>query len=178
MPDIKEGLSRVTESLWDDYEAFRGRRLSGFQVEYLFLDAVYDSLREQAGVSEGILCAWGILRDGRRPAWRASSCRLPIVSTCGRQTSSREFRGGKAQDQGNTPVLQREELPETGVRDTVAGESEVAQDQVRAVRAKADQEAQVNAGDRQPARELTNGVRPKSCYRSFMRLDWEKVSTC
>lgn len=62
----KSSVSRVTELLWDDYEAFRKRSLSGFQVEYLFLDAVYESLREQAGVSEGILCAWGILRDGRK----------------------------------------------------------------------------------------------------------------
>jgi transposase-like protein len=62
----KSGVSRVTESLWDDYEAFRDRDLSGFKVEYLFLDAVYESLREQAGVSEGILCAWGILREGRK----------------------------------------------------------------------------------------------------------------
>jgi len=62
----KSGVSRVTESLWDDYEAFRTRSLSGFQVEYLFLDAVYESLREQACVAESILCAWGITRDGRR----------------------------------------------------------------------------------------------------------------
>lgn len=62
----KSGVSRVTEALWDDYEAFRKRSLSIFQVEYLYLDAVYESLREQAGVSEGILCAWGILRDGRK----------------------------------------------------------------------------------------------------------------
>jgi transposase-like protein len=62
----KSGVSRVTESLWDDYEAFSERDLSGFKVEYLFLDAVYESLREQAGVPEGILCGWGVVRDGRK----------------------------------------------------------------------------------------------------------------
>lgn len=62
----RSGVSRVTEELWEQYQAFRNRSLAGFQVEYLFLDAIYESLREQAGIREGILCAWGILRSGRR----------------------------------------------------------------------------------------------------------------
>ena len=32
----------------------------------MFLDALDESLRQQAGMKEGILCAWGILRDGRK----------------------------------------------------------------------------------------------------------------
>jgi transposase-like protein len=32
----------------------------------VFLDAVYESLRELAGLKEGILVAWGICRDGRK----------------------------------------------------------------------------------------------------------------
>jgi len=32
----------------------------------MFLDAVYESLREQAGLKEGMLVAWAILRDGRK----------------------------------------------------------------------------------------------------------------
>ena len=33
---------------------------------YLFLDAVYESLREQAGLKEGVLVSWGILSDGSK----------------------------------------------------------------------------------------------------------------
>ncbi|HQE25922.1 MAG TPA: transposase [Candidatus Atribacteria bacterium] len=40
--------------------------LSSFQVEYLFLDAIYESIRKQYGVKEGILCAWGICRGGEK----------------------------------------------------------------------------------------------------------------
>ena len=62
----RSGVSRVTEALWEEYETFSQRDLSGYQVEYLFLDAIYESLREQASVSEAVLCAWGILYDGRK----------------------------------------------------------------------------------------------------------------
>jgi len=60
------GVSAVTERLWEEYQAFTRRDLSGFAVEYLFVDAIYESLRLQAGGAEGLLCAWGILADGRK----------------------------------------------------------------------------------------------------------------
>ncbi len=60
------GVSALTDRLWEDYEAFTRRDLSGFAVEYLFLDAIYESLRLQGGGQEGLLCAWGILADGRK----------------------------------------------------------------------------------------------------------------
>ena len=59
-------VSEVTDSLWTEHEAFQQRDLSGFELECLFLDAVYESLRLQAGAKEESLCAWGILRDGRK----------------------------------------------------------------------------------------------------------------
>jgi transposase-like protein len=59
-------VSQITEVLWDEYEAFAERDLSGFEVEYLFLDAVYESLRQQGGGKEGILSAWAICADGRK----------------------------------------------------------------------------------------------------------------
>jgi putative transposase len=62
----RSAVSQVTEVLWADYEAFAERDLSIFELEYLFLDAVYESLREQAGLKEGILAAWGICSDGRK----------------------------------------------------------------------------------------------------------------
>jgi hypothetical protein len=43
--------------LWEEYYSLAQRNLSGFEVEYLFLDAVYESLRLQAEGREGVLCA-------------------------------------------------------------------------------------------------------------------------
>lgn len=62
----RTGVSQVTEALWAEYEAFKSRDLNGFEVEYLFLDAVFEALRRHTPVREGILCAWGILSDGRK----------------------------------------------------------------------------------------------------------------
>ena len=62
----RSAVSELTDSLWEDYQAFCQRDLSGLAVEYLFLDAVYESLRQQAGLNEGVLVAWGICRDGRK----------------------------------------------------------------------------------------------------------------
>jgi len=62
----RTAVSQITEILWDEYEAFAERELSGFDVEYLFLDAVYESLRQQGGGKEGVLCAWAICADGRK----------------------------------------------------------------------------------------------------------------
>jgi len=60
------GVSAVTARLWEEYQAFTRRDLSGFAVEYLFLDTIYESLRLQGGGAEGLLCAWSILADGRK----------------------------------------------------------------------------------------------------------------
>ena len=62
----RSAVSQITEVLWDEYEAFAERDLSGFEVEYLFLDAVYESLRQQGGGKEGILSAWAICADRRK----------------------------------------------------------------------------------------------------------------
>jgi transposase-like protein len=62
----RTAVSEITDSLWEDYQQFCQRDLSGFAVEYLFLDAIYESLRRQGNVKEALLCAWGICRDGRK----------------------------------------------------------------------------------------------------------------
>jgi transposase-like protein len=62
----RTAVSEITDRLWEDYQAFCQRDLSGFEVIYLFVDAVYESLREQGGPKEAVLCAWGICEDGRR----------------------------------------------------------------------------------------------------------------
>ncbi len=58
-------VSELSDCLWEQYQAFCERDLSPFEVEYLFVDAVYEGLRAW-GCSQGILCAWGICRDGRK----------------------------------------------------------------------------------------------------------------
>ncbi len=62
----RTAVSEVTEVLWEEYESFSQRDLSGFELEYMFVDAVYESLRQQGGGKEGVLCAWGICADGRK----------------------------------------------------------------------------------------------------------------
>lgn len=62
----KSSISRVTEILWEEFELFKERDLSSFEVEYLFLDAIYESVRRLSGMKEAILVSWAILRDGRK----------------------------------------------------------------------------------------------------------------
>jgi transposase-like protein len=62
----KDGVSELTDQLWKDYQTFCRRDLSVYEVEYLFLDAVFESIRRQAGLKESILAAWAICRDGQR----------------------------------------------------------------------------------------------------------------
>jgi putative transposase len=61
----KSAVSEITDQLWEDYQAFCARDLSEVAVEYLFLDAIFESLRAQ-GVKEALLVAWGIDSDGRK----------------------------------------------------------------------------------------------------------------
>jgi transposase-like protein len=62
----RSSVSRVSEVLWEQYEAFTKRDLSGFDVVYLFADAVHESLKQQAGCAQAVLVSWGILRDGSK----------------------------------------------------------------------------------------------------------------
>ena len=58
-------MSEITDRLWEDYLEFCERDLSGIEVEYLFLDAVYESIRRY-GAKEGVLACWCITSDGRK----------------------------------------------------------------------------------------------------------------
>jgi putative transposase len=62
----RSAVSEVTDTLWQEYEAFCQRDLSQFEVIYLFVDGIYESLRRAGGPQEALLCAWGICADGRR----------------------------------------------------------------------------------------------------------------
>jgi len=61
----RTGVSEVTESLWQEYEAFATRDLSELRPLYLFLDGIAEHLRPGAK-SEAILCAWAIGWDGKK----------------------------------------------------------------------------------------------------------------
>jgi len=62
----KSQASQLTDSLRADYEAFCRRDLSGFDVVYLFLDAVYEPMRRVGREKEAILCCWAILATGQK----------------------------------------------------------------------------------------------------------------
>jgi putative transposase len=62
----KSAVSKVTDILWKEFEEFQQRDLSSFTVEYLFCDAVYESLRAHFGMKDAVLCAWGITREGHK----------------------------------------------------------------------------------------------------------------
>jgi len=62
----KDGVTKLTESLYEEYERFSKRDLSIYDVVYLFVDGVYENMRLSLGAKEAILCAWGILSDGRK----------------------------------------------------------------------------------------------------------------
>lgn len=58
-------VSEVTEKLYEQYEVFKQRDLSGFDIAYLFLDAIYEPLRRY-GNKQAVCCAWGMSTDGSR----------------------------------------------------------------------------------------------------------------
>lgn len=61
----RSAVSEITDQLWEDYSAFIARDLSDIEVEYLFCDAIFESLRRQ-GAKEALLVAWGIDAQGRK----------------------------------------------------------------------------------------------------------------
>jgi transposase-like protein len=62
----KSSVSEVTEVLWAEYEAFAKADLSELDVEYLWLDAVYEPMRRWLSRKEGILAAWAVCRSGEK----------------------------------------------------------------------------------------------------------------
>lgn len=61
----RSSISRLSEELYAEYEAFAERDLSGYDVVYLFLDGVYEAVRRYTH-NQAILCAWAILSDGTK----------------------------------------------------------------------------------------------------------------
>jgi putative transposase len=61
----KPAVSEITGRLWGGYQEFIARDLADIEVEYLFADAIFGSLRAR-GAKEALLVAWGIASGGRK----------------------------------------------------------------------------------------------------------------
>jgi putative transposase len=77
----KSTVSDLTESLTQEYEAFRTRDLSGEGVAYLFIDTVYEPLRRW-GNKTGVLCVWAICEDGRKVLLSLSTANSESYESC------------------------------------------------------------------------------------------------
>jgi transposase-like protein len=62
----RSSVSRITRRLQQDFDTWRKRDLSGLRILYLFLDAIYLPLRQGVKEKEGVLCAYGILENGKK----------------------------------------------------------------------------------------------------------------
>ncbi|HET6567377.1 MAG TPA: IS256 family transposase [Rhodothermales bacterium] len=61
----RSSVSRLTEELYREYEAFQSRDLCSFDVVYLFIDGVYEAVRHYTN-NQALLCAWAICSDGTK----------------------------------------------------------------------------------------------------------------
>jgi len=61
----KSAVSAVTERLWEDYQAFASRDLSGHAVWYLFVDGIAERLH-LGQPREAVMAAWGITSCGAK----------------------------------------------------------------------------------------------------------------
>jgi transposase-like protein len=61
----KSAVSRVTQQLQQDFEAWRRRDLSDLPLLYVFLDGQYHAARQGTDEKEGVLSAYALLDDGR-----------------------------------------------------------------------------------------------------------------
>jgi putative transposase len=77
----KSTVSELTDRLTQEYEAFRTRDLSGYEVAYLFMDAVYEPLRRW-GSKTGVFCVWAICVDGRKVLLTLSTANSESYESC------------------------------------------------------------------------------------------------
>lgn len=138
----RTGVSRITETIWEDHQAFIQRDLSSFPLVYLFLDAVFESLRRQGGGKEGVLCAWAICADGRKVLLHMAlgnkeSNHSPQTYSYD-QSIGAELRGRAPTYQGDRALLHREELSEARLQHPVASELALAGGAHERIRASAD----------------------------------------
>jgi putative transposase len=77
----KSTVSEMTETLSEEYEAWRLRDLSTEAVAYLFIDTVYEPLRRW-GQKTGVLCVWAICEDGRKVLLSLSTTNSESYESC------------------------------------------------------------------------------------------------
>src|SRR5262245_21308097 len=77
----KSAVSELTDTLTQEYEAFRTRDLNGYEVAYLFMDAVYEPLRRW-GSKTGVFCVWAICVDGRKVLLTLSTANSESYESC------------------------------------------------------------------------------------------------
>lgn len=77
----KSAVSELTDTLTQEYEACRTRDLSGYEVAYLFMDAVYEPLRRW-GRKTGVFCVWAICVDGRKVRLTLSTANSERYESC------------------------------------------------------------------------------------------------
>jgi putative transposase len=77
----KSSVSTITDTLSQEYEAFRTRDLRGYDVAYLFIDTVYEPLRRW-GSKTGVMCVWGICVDGRKVLLTLSTANSESFESC------------------------------------------------------------------------------------------------
>lgn len=58
-------ISTLTERLYEQYKEFQERDLSQFDIVYLFVDGVYESIKRYTN-NQTLLCAWAICSDGTK----------------------------------------------------------------------------------------------------------------
>jgi transposase-like protein len=61
----KSTVSRISQRLMQDFDAWRKRDLNDLPVVYLFLDGQYHAARQGTDEKEGVLSAYALLEDGR-----------------------------------------------------------------------------------------------------------------
>jgi putative transposase len=61
----RSGVSRLNQSLYEEYLKFTQRNLSAYDLVYLFVDGVYEGIRRYTN-NQALLCAWGIMSDGTK----------------------------------------------------------------------------------------------------------------
>jgi len=59
-------VNEVCKMIRPEFEKWQSRDLSGYEVDYLFLDGIYLKARAEDKRAVAILCAYGILHDGRK----------------------------------------------------------------------------------------------------------------
>jgi putative transposase len=77
----KSRVSELTDTLSQEYEAWRTRDLSQEAVAYLYMDTVYEPLRRW-GQKTGVLCVWAICEDGHKVLLSLSTTNSESSESC------------------------------------------------------------------------------------------------